>query len=406
MLGEGGTALSKLRAAVREFQDSEDREIDLKGLRQVMDSLEGTFSSDTCRAQVTGTHLADGNATVVTWASRICGMSATSVADRLCVGKQLESLPKVAEALRTGDIGYQSASLLCHLRDQLGEKRGLFVEDEMLEHARNYSVVHLRYLCRYARHVADPDGFFNEAEADFSRRRLDISQMGDGMYVVDGILDPETGAAFRTALESLAKRLGPDDDRSHKQRMADSLGELVHHAMDEGRLPRRNGVKPHINLTTTLEGLLRWGPRGEAAGGRPAADLELSLPISTRTLERIACDSTISRVLLADSMVIDVGRATRVVSAPTRRALRARDHGCRWPGCDRKVDWSTPHHIVAWSRGGPTHLSNLVLLCYFHHRLVHEGGWQVVQVGREFRFVPPDHVVFRRARAPGLRWAA
>ena len=399
MLGEGGTALSKLNAAIREFQATEDRELDPKGLRASIDSLEGTFSADTRRCQETGTHRADGNATVVTWLSRLCGMSATSTADRLCVGTQLESLPKIAEALRTGDISYQSPSLLCHLRDQLGEKRELFVEDEMLERARNLTVGSLRYLCRYARHVADPDGFFNEAEADFSRRRFDISQMGDGMYAVDGILDPETGAAFRKALESLAKRLGPDDDRSHKQRMADSLGELVHHAMDEGKLPRRNGVKPHINLTTTLEGL-------KSESGVPAADLELSLPISTRTLERIACDSTISRVLLADSMVIDVGRATRVVSAPTRRALRARDHGCRWPGCDRQVNWSTPHHIVAWARGGPTKLPNLVLLCYFHHRLVHEGGWQVVQVGREFRFVPPDRVVFRRARAPGLRWAA
>ena len=399
MLGEGGTDLWKLRGAVRGFQDSEDREIDLKGLRELIDSLEGTFSADTRRAQQTGAHLADGNATVVNWASRLCGMSATSVADRLCVGMQLESLPKVAGALRTGEISYQSASLLCHLRDQLGEKRELFVEEEMLEHARNYSVGQLRYLCRYARHVADPDGFFNEAEGDFTRRRLDISQMGDGMYVIDGILDPETGAAFRTALESLANRLGPDDERSHKQRMADSLGELVHHALDEGRLPRRNGVKPHINLTATIEGL-----KNEL--GVAPADLELSLPISTRTLERIACDATISRVLLADSMVIDVGRATRVVSSPIRRALRARDHGCRWPGCDRKVDWSNPHHIVAWARGGPTVLSNLVLLCYFHHRLVHEGGWQVIKVGREFRFVPPDRVVFRRARAPGLRWAA
>ena len=77
------------------------------------------------------------------------------------------------------------------------------------------------------------------------------------------------------------------------------------------------------------------------------------------------------------------------------------------PGVYRgQVNLSTPHHIVAVSRGGPTKLPNLVLLCYFHHRLVHEGGWQVVQVGREFRFVPPDRVVFRRARAPGLRWAA
>jgi Domain of unknown function (DUF222)/HNH endonuclease len=399
MLGEGGIALDKLEAAYREFLSREDRRVDPKRLRVVIDGLEGESAAEARASQVAGDHLADGNATVVTWLSRLCGMSATSTADRLCVGTQLESLPKIAQALRTGEISYQSTSLLCHLRDQLGDKRELFVEDEMLGYARDHSVAALRYLCRYARHVADPDGFFNEAEADFSRRRLDISQMGDGMFVVDGILDPQTGAAFRTALESLAKRLGPDDSRSHKQRMADSLGELVHHAMDEGKLPRRNGVKPHINLTTTLEGL-----KNEV--GAPAADLELSLPISTRTLERIACDSTISRVLLADSMVIDVGRATRVVSAPTRRALRARDHGCRWPGCDRQVNWSTPHHIVAWSRGGPTKLPNLVLLCYFHHRLVHEGGWQVVQVRREFRFVPPDRVLFRRARAPGLRWAA
>jgi Domain of unknown function (DUF222)/HNH endonuclease len=399
MLGEGGTPLSHLGAAVREFQAREDRRVDLKELRTVIDALEGEFAVGARSCQEAGTHLADGSATVVTWISRLCGMSATSAADRLCVGAQLEALPKVADALRSGEIGYQSTALLCHLRDQLGEKRELFDEDEMLDLARKHSVASLRYLCRYARHVADPDGFFNDAEADFSRRRLHISLMSDGMHAIDGLLDPAGGAALRTALDSLAKRLGPEDDRTHSQRMADSLVELTHHAMDEGRLPKRNGVKPHVSLTTTLEGL-----KNEV--GAPPADLELSLPISTRTLERIACDCTISRVLLADSMVIDVGRATRVVSAPTRRALRTRDRGCRWPGCDRQVNWSTPHHIVAVSRGGPTHLPNLVLLCFFHHRLVHEGGWQVVKAGREFLFLPPERVVMRRARGPGMRGAA
>jgi hypothetical protein len=400
MLGEGGKPLSELEAAVREFQAREDRRVDLKGLRVVIDALEGEFAVEARRVQQTGAHLADGNATLVTWISRLCGMSATSAADRVCVGAQLEALPKVAEALSSGEIGYQSASLLCHLRDQLGDKRELFDEDEMLELARRHSVFNLRQLCRYARHVADPDGFFNDAEADYTRRELHISQMPDGMHAIDGLLDPAGGAALRTALESLAKRLGPDDDRTHKQRMADSLAELAHHAMDEGRLPKRNGVKPHVSVTTTLEGL-----KNEV--GAPAADLELSLPISTRTLERLACDCTISRVLLADSMVIDVGKATRVVSAPTWRALRVRDRGCRFPGCDRQVNWSTPHHIIAWStRRGPTNLPNLVLLCFFHHRLVHEGGWQVVKAGREFRFVPPERVVIRRARGPGYRWAA
>src|SRR6202795_2061556 len=399
MLGEGGTDLSDLETAVRAFLAREHREVDLKRLRAVIDSLEGDFASGTRDVRRVGGHLINGAASVVGWIGRTCGMSSTSVADRLCVGTQLESLPKIAEALRTGEISYQATALLCHLRDQLGDKRELFDEDEMLGHARNHSVASLRYLCRYARHVADPDGFFNEAEADFSRRWLDISQLGDGMFCVDAILDPEAGAALRTALDSLAKRLGPDDERSRKQRMADSIGELVHHAMDQGTLPRRSGVKPHVTLTTTIESL-----KNEL--GAPPADLALSLPISTRTLERIACDCTMSRVLLADSMVIDVGRATRTVSPPMRRALRARDRGCRWPGCDRQVNWSTPHHIEFWARGGPNNLPNLVLLCFFHHRLVHEGGLQVVKAGREFRFVPPDRVVFRRARGPGVRWAA
>jgi hypothetical protein len=53
-----------------------------------------------------------------------------------------------------------------------------------------------------------------------------------------------------------------------------------------------------------------------------------------------------------------------------------------------------------------SNLPNLLLLCYFHHRLVHEGGWQVVKVGREFQFMPPERFVMRRARGPGYRWAA
>jgi hypothetical protein len=181
--------------------------------------------------------------------------------------------------------------------------------------------------------------------------------------------------------------------------MHDAVGEIVNHALGQGTLPRRHGVKPHINLTTTIEGL-----KNEL--GAPPAELELSLPISTRTLERISCDCTMSRVLLADSMVIDVGRATRVVSAPTMRALRVRDKGCRFPGCDRQVGWSSAHHVDHWSRGGPSNLPNLVLLCHYHHRLVHEGGWQVIKLNREFRFLPPDRVVMRRVRGPGMRWAA
>src|ERR1700736_5305898 len=401
MTGEGGTALSKLGAAVGEFQAREidPSDDDPKRLRAFMDALELEFSAMVRRVKERGDHIVGGNITAASWISRTGGMSVTSAADRLCVGTQLQSLPKIAAALASGEIGYQSTSILCHLREQLGDKRDLFIEEEMLDLAQRHSVFNLRLLCRIARHVADPDGFFNEAEHDFTRRRLHVSLMSDGMYAIDGVLDPEGGAALKAALHSLAKPRGPEDDRTGSQRTADALTELVLHAMDEGKLPRRNGVRPHVTVTTTLEGL-----KNEV--GAPPADLELSLPISTRTLERITCDSTISRVLLADSMVIDVGRATRVTSAPRRRALRVRDRGCRFPGCARPVNRTNPHHIVAWTRDGPTNLANELLLCYYHHRLVHEGGWEVIKIGREFRFLAPERMVMRRARGPGVRWAA
>jgi len=396
MLGEGETQdLLELESAVARFRARDDRRVDPRRLRAVIDSLEGEFAEEALTSRRSCEHLADGAASAVSWLGNSCGMSLDSVADRMCVAEQLESLPRVAQALHSGELGYQSVSLLCHLRAKLGDKKDLFNEEEMLDDAQRLTVKELRYLCRYARHIADPDGFFDDAEADFEDRRLHISQLPNGMHAIDGILDPVGGAALKTAVESLARRLGPEDARKHKQRMADALVELTNHALDEGRVPRRGSVRPHLTVTTTLEGL-----KNEV--GAPPAEVQHTLPISTRTLERIACDSTISRVLLADSMVIDVGRATRTVSGPTRRALHARDKHCCWPGCDRPLSWTNPHHIEFVSRGGATNLPNLASLCYFHHRLVHEGGWRVFRVGNELRFIPPERMI-RRARGPSWR---
>ncbi|HLQ16086.1 MAG TPA: DUF222 domain-containing protein, partial [Candidatus Eisenbacteria bacterium] len=169
MLGEGGTPLEELVGAIRKYQAREvdPRDDDLKLLRSAMDGLESEFSAMARRAQQRGEHRLSGTATAATWISRTCNMSVTSAADRLRVGEQLEELPKVAAALSSGEIGYQSTSLLCHLREWLGDKRELFDEDEMLGHALEYSVFELRKLCNAAKHAADPDRFFEEAEADY-----------------------------------------------------------------------------------------------------------------------------------------------------------------------------------------------------------------------------------------------
>src|SRR5258708_25239355 len=99
MAGEGGTPLSKLLAAIHEFQARDDRRVDAKGLRAGIDALEMEFACEVREVQRSGDHLLDGNITAASWISRICGMSLTSAADRLRVGEQLESLPKLAAAL-------------------------------------------------------------------------------------------------------------------------------------------------------------------------------------------------------------------------------------------------------------------------------------------------------------------
>jgi hypothetical protein len=162
------------------------------------------------------------------------------------------------------------------------------------------------------------------------------------------------------------------------------------HALDNAPAQR-----PHLQVTTSLETLL-------GLTGAPAAEMEFSLPISSKAVERLACDCTVTRILLnSDSTVIDVGRAKRVISGPQRKALRVRDQGCVWPGCDRQASFTSGHHLTHWIHGGPTDLSNLALLCYRHHWMVHEGEWQIVRAddGRLLT-IPPVTEYQRLARGP------
>jgi hypothetical protein len=373
-------------------------DLDLTQLRSLIDRLEARFAGRVHGATARGDHLVNGHCSAVSWVMDTFTLSQNSASDRLRVGKQLESLPEVAEALEAGQIGYQSAAVICHLRDQLGERGGELDQEEFIGYARQLSVKGMRHLAAHTRYVMDPDGFDRDTEENYEERFLHISEM-KGMYHLTGVLDPEGGAAVKSAIESLAKRLGPDDGRTPKQRRADAMVEVVHHAMDQGTLPRRNRVRPHITVTTTIDGL-------KAELGAAASQLESGMPISSKTVQRLACDGTLARILKADSIVVDVGRATRATSPAQSRALKARHRGCAGPGCDRPINWTSTHHIDFWARGGPNNLPNMLPLCYYHHRLVHEGGWQVLKAGEGVKFIPPDHVIAKRARAPGLRWAA
>jgi hypothetical protein len=253
------------------------------------------------------------------------------------------------------------------------------------------SVFRFRNACTHARHAGDPQGFVAEEVEGVEARSLRFTTADDGVVMVQGILDKVGGAAVRTALEPLAKRAGKDDHRVLERRQADALVDLSMRALDNGMVPQR----AHLQVTASMETLL-------GLPGAPAADMEFSLPISAKAVERIACDCAVTRIILgSDSTVIDVGRAKRTISGPQRKALKVRDCGCTWPGCDRPVSMTEGHHLIHWINNGPGKLPNLTLLCYRHHWMVHEGGWQIVRTddGRMLT-IPPLTGFERLPRGP------
>src|SRR5438034_689586 len=391
--------LRTLETAIADFdREADDDFVDPRRLSAAIDRLQGKLCRVVAAARTRGDHLLAGQS-ACTWVASQCQMSKTAAADRLCVGEQLNNLPEIGRALSSGEIGYQAAAVICHLSEQVGEKREYIDQAAWIGYAQRFSLKDLRYLTYEARVRWDCEGFEHQTEEDNELRSLDLSETTGGMYRLDAWLDPVGGAALKAAIESLSNPLGADDTRTAKQRRADALVEMAQHAMDEGRLPRRNGARPHISVNTTLEGL-----KGELGG--VASQLGSGLPISSKTVQRLACDGTLHRVIKAGSVVVDVGRATRTVSASQWRALKARHRTCAAPECDRPINMTSPHHIEFWARGGKSDLPNLLPLCYHHHRLVHEGGWQVIRAGQGVKFIPPERVIPRRARGPGMRWAA
>ncbi|MDQ6719856.1 MAG: HNH endonuclease [Candidatus Dormibacteraeota bacterium] len=350
--------------------------------RHVIDLMELSFAQEAAEFAATLDYEEDGSATPIDWIRINCHMTGNVAADRVAVGDLLPRLGQSIDALVEGEVGFAHLTVMARTANAVGKD---FNETALLTKARENSPGKFHHICRHYRHALDPKGYAAEQNELVENRRLSLSTWDDGSLLLNGVLDPVGGAALRTALEPLARRSGAHDDRNRERRLADALVELA-----------TGGEQvAHIQVTSSLETLL-------GLPGAPAAEMEFSLPVSSKTVERLACDCSITRVLLdSESMVIDVGRAKRVVSGPGRRALKARDGSCRWPGCDRPASWSAAHHVVHWIHGGTTDLNNLILLCHRHHWMVHEGNWQLVRTD-EGRLLPiPPTVTFgASARGP------
>jgi Domain of unknown function (DUF222)/HNH endonuclease len=230
-----------------------------------------------------------------------------------------------------------------------------------------------------------------------ARRGLYASVTLNGMTRTDGDLTPEVAESLLTALSAVIDagvHSGGRDERTSAQRRHDALGIICRAFLDSSDRPFVGGERPHLNLAVDLETL---------QGGQGMAELDHSGPVGPRIARMLFCDASVRRVVLGPgSEPLDVGRATPVVSAALRRAVLLRDRHCRFPGCDRPKSWCDAHHVRHWADGGPTALSNLVLLCRRHHGLVHaKSGFSLEMVNGRAVFKRPDGSVLQDRGPPG-----
>jgi hypothetical protein len=192
-----------------------------------------------------------------------------------------------------------------------------------------------------------------------------------------------------------------------EQRRADAVGLVAERAMAAGfgngevRAPisgsraERYQVMLHVDAGTLEE---------EGEPGR--SELDDGTRVTAVTSRRIACDAGLVPIGHGDDGgVVGAGARKRTVPPSVRRALEARDRGCRFPGCGLR--FTDAHHVKHWADGGETTLRNLVLLCRRHHRAVHEGGVRVCLAGKgQVVFFTPRGRALLGAPPAGLKMAA
>ena len=326
------------------------------------------------------------------WLSWRTGIALGAAREKVRVARALAELPQISADMQRGALSYSKVRALTRVATPANEA-------ELRVFASHGTTAHVERLVRAWRQVDRNEAAELEA-ARHDARSLSLYQDEDGSWVLRGRLDPEVGAVLRKALDAAAEELRatagaatpatapnapPLEPPSYAQRQADAIGLLAERALASDEVIRR---------AERYQVVVHVGP-ASVPGGAPD-----DLHVSAETFRRLSCDATTVRMEHDEhGAALDVGRRTRTVPPALRRALEYRDGTCRFPGCG--VRHTDAHHVRHWAEGGATALSNLLLLCRFHHRAVHEGGIGVeARDDGTFEFRRPDGQTLHRAPPP------
>lgn len=354
-----------------------------------------------------------GSISCANWLQNKVGLDRTAAHEKVRVAHKLEEFPLLARAMSAGVLSYAKVRAITRIAttDNADLLLGIALE-------RSSNQVE-RYVASFHRCAAAEDD--REAKA-FAERSLSY-RTEDASMVFTLRVPVEAGTAFLTCVERFVNTT--EGDIPPTARRADAAIDMAEHAVanidHDGSTDGQYLVTLHLSpdvfadeqpdrdeaeadvaaghlgcdrddtrssdeggaaTTTTVAGSLRQRrdrnrERRDVCCVAPGDGLAAHpVSVSLKTAERILCDTVLQGYKIGGGDAALLGADKRFPSPKLQRALRLRDAGCMAPGCDR-LSWLHSHHITHWTKNGPTIASNLVCLCRFHHRLVHEGGWWI-----------------------------
>jgi len=327
------------------------------------------------------------------WLNFKCGIGMNAAREKVRVANALPKLQKISEAFSKGELSYSKVRAMTRVANEDNE-------DFLMMIARHGSAHHVESMvAKYRRAVRLQDTEL--ANKQYAERSAHYYFDDDGAFVMNARFPAEQGALILKALDLAIDQEDVTAETSEPRasfsaRRADAIAEMAESYLANGPASSSTADRYQVMIHVTAE----------TDNGAETTNnyLENGPHVSAETSRRLACDSSIS-ILHEDQngQPLNIGRKSRVIPPAMRRALRARDEGCRFPGCTHKY-FIDGHHIRHWADAGETGLDNLVQLCRYHHRLVHEGGFicerhddgqllfrdQVGQVIDTTGYVPPS----------------
>ena len=337
------------------------------------------------------------------WLAWRIGLDPATAREKVRVARALGKLPAIDEAMRVGKLSYAKVRALTRVATP-------DTEAKLLEVAVVATGAQLERLCRGYHRALGPDETLATEERSVRRRDLP-----GGMVKLEIVLTPDEADLVLRALDRAREVVHEKRDASAETQKCNDVQDVS----AETSAPGSNWPSRADGMVALAENFLAGNPAtgngGErfqvmihvdqdplAPDGVVAATLDDGVRVSAETFRRIACDCGVVAVA-GDGADLNIGRRVRSIPPAIRRALALRDRGCRFPGCTH-TRFLHGHHIQHWLHGGETSVTNLALLCTFHHHLVHEGGWTVSRGedgelafaapnGRALAAEPPQQVV-------------